>query len=177
VSNGNASVSGGDLSVIGSTGTLSKVIVGDASVDGGSVVHVAKRLAVLHGTTGQVLLTISGVNTTRVAQVWEVTVNTQASGSTQGRRQRSQKIAFMVTAGGSLTPVVDLITGYGWAEVLSTAPGGGDRDPGAMSLAVSVVSNEVVVTADVTNTTSSGSNTLNVFAVGTGRRIALANVN
>ena len=177
VSNGSVSVSGGDLSVIGSTGTLSKVIVGDASVDGGSVVHVAKRLAVLHGTTGQVLLTISGVNTTRVAQVWEVTVNTQASGSTQGRRQRSQKIAFMVTAGGSLTPVVDLITGYGWAEVLSTAPGGGDRDPGAMSLAVSVVSNEVVVTADVTNTTSSGSNTLNVFAVGTGRRIALANVN
>ena len=167
----------GNSLTTGADPTVSKNTIGDEGIDGGTVVSVAKRLVVASGTTGQTLLTISGVDQNRVAQVWEVTVNTQAQGSAQSKRQRSQKIAFMVTAADGNIPVTDVIVGYGWADTLSSDPSGGDRNPGTLSLAVSVVSNEVVVTANVTNTASSGANILNVFAVGTGRRIALANVN
>lgn len=170
-----------DADVLGSlqVGTVDqpgKVQIGPTNVDSGSQLTFTKGGNYTLGNS-QVIMTISGVSTTRVFQTWEVLISSQSTGTSQSRRQRSTKFAFMITSGGSGTPIVDTISGYGWPDTLSSAPGGGDRDPGSLNPVVSVnPSGDVEIRVDVSNTVSSGSNRINILAHGTGSYISQAEV-
>src|SRR3546814_11725106 len=64
----------------------------------------------------------------------------------------------MVTKANSGAPVIDLIAAQDIAEMLSSLPPVGDRDPGVMGAAVAVVGETVVVT--ISNSVTSGANPL-----------------